>query len=125
MRMFNADLGRVDRIEDRLGGVVGQNDQSVGHDGLMRRRGRCGRRVFVLDAMQLGIDAAEGHQFVVGAFLDHHAVLQHDDLVGVAQRAQAVRDHDHGAALHQPLQALDHQALGLGVEGGAWVRPGS
>src|SRR5262245_6854451 len=76
-------------------------------------RGR-GRRD--LDTVQIGVDPAEGDELVVLALLGHDAALEHDDLVGVADGAQAVRDGDHGAALHEPLERLHHGLLRLGVE---------
>ena len=39
--------------------------------------------------------------------------------MGVADRAQPVRDRDHGTALHQPLERLHHEFLGFGVERGS------
>ena len=47
---------------------------------------------------ELGIDAAAGDQgFVIAAFHDH-AVIQHDDLVGIDDGGEAMRDDDGGAA---------------------------
>src|SRR5262252_10781421 len=48
---------------------------------------------------------------VVGAALDDLAVLHHDDLVGVANRAEAVRDDDAGAAA-APQAVVDVQLGG-------------
>src|SRR5258708_9220871 len=42
------------------------------------------------------VAAAGGHQLVVGAELDHSAVLEHADAVGVAHRREAMRDQDGG-----------------------------
>jgi hypothetical protein len=55
----------------------------------------------------------------VGTLLDNYAVLDHHDLVGIAQRAQAVSDRNDGAALHQPLKSLDDEFFGLGVQRGS------
>ena len=53
---------------------------------------------------------------IVAAVLSHDAVLDDDDLVGVAQRAEPMGDSDDGAAGDQPLQGFDHQVFGLGVQ---------
>src|SRR5882762_10884262 len=74
------------------------------------------RDSFHLDAIQVGIDAAGGQQFVVGALLRDTAILQDDDLVGIADGAQAVSNGDDGAPLHEAFERLHHQPLRLGVE---------
>ena len=50
------------------------------------------------------------------AALDDAAVVEDDDLVGVAHRGEAVRDRDHRPALREPLERGLHRALGLRVE---------
>ena len=50
------------------------------------------------------------------AALDDFAMVDHEDLVGRADRAQAVRDHEAGAAFHQPQQGLLDVLLGPGVD---------
>ena len=50
------------------------------------------------------------------ADLGDPAALQHDQPVGLAQRAQAVGDGDRGAALDQVVERLLDLALGLGVD---------
>ena len=75
-----------------------------------------------LDAIKLGIKPATRHQLVVGAFLGDHAVFENEDFVGIPDCAQPVRDGDHGAPLHEPLQSVDHQFFRLGVErGGGFI----
>src|SRR5467141_1973904 len=69
-----------------------------------------------LDAVQAGIDAAGGQQFVVGALLRDTTILQDDDLVGIADGAQAVSNGDDGAPLHEAFERLHHQPLRLGIE---------
>src|SRR6267143_1154940 len=64
-----------------------------------------------LDAVQAGIDAAGGQQFVVGALLRDTTILQDDDLVGIADGAQAVSNGDDGAPLHEAFERLHHQPL--------------
>src|SRR6185437_14125749 len=51
--------------------------------------------------VQLGVDAVECQQLLLSAVFDHHAVLDDDDLVRIAQRAEAMGDCEDRAALHQ------------------------
>ncbi len=71
-----------------------------------------------LDAVKFGVDFVACDQFVVGAFLGDKAAFEHDDLVGVADRAEAVRDGDDGAAFHQAFERFHDDLLRLGVERG-------
>ena len=54
----------------------------------------------------------------MGAALDDASVVEHEDLIGVADRGQAVRDRDRGAPPGQLVERKLHGALGLGVERG-------
>ena len=48
--------------------------------------------------------------------LDDAALIEHADQVGLLHRRQPVRDHQHGAALHQAFERQLHLGLGLAVE---------
>ena len=61
--------------------------------------------------------AAEGEQFVVGAALDDLAVVQDEDLVGVADGGEPVRDGDRGASCRHGVDGFLDGLLGLRVEG--------
>ena len=50
------------------------------------------------------------------ARLDDAAVVEHDDLVGVADGREPVRDRDRRPSLGEPVERLLHEPLGLGVE---------
>ena len=52
----------------------------------------------------------------MGALLDDEAVVQDDDPAGLADRRQAVRDDDRGAAGEQAAQALLDRRLGVEVD---------
>ena len=52
----------------------------------------------------------------MAAGLDDAAVVEHDDLVGVAHGREPVRDRDRRPALREPVERLLHEPLGLGVE---------
>ena len=69
-----------------------------------------------LEIVQPPIEPAGAVELVVGASLHDPALVQHDDLVGVAHGGEAVGDHQHGALAHQPVDRLLHQPLGFGVE---------
>ena len=71
-----------------------------------------------LQAIERGIAAALGEQFVVAARLDHFAGLDHQDAVGVHDGRKPVRDHDGGAALAQFRDRLLHVIFGFGIERG-------
>ena len=51
-----------------------------------------------LGAVELGVEPAGGEQLVVAAPLDDAAVVDDEDLVGLAHRRQPVGDHERGAA---------------------------
>ena len=53
----------------------------------------------LLQVGQLGIEAAAGAQFGVGALLDQLAALEHQDPVSRLHGGQSVGDHNRGAAL--------------------------
>ena len=55
----------------------------------------------------------------MGAALHDLAFLQHHDLVGVADGAKAVRDHDRGAVLHHLVDRILHEAFAFRVERGS------
>ena len=52
----------------------------------------------------------------MGAALDDSALVEDDDLVGVADRGQPVGDRERGPSLGQPLELGLHGVLGLGVK---------
>src|SRR5213594_3139241 len=52
------------------------------------------------------------------AALDNLAVTQDEDLVGVTNRAESMRDDEAGAVGHQSLQGFLDQPLGGGIDAG-------
>src|SRR6202048_3302553 len=60
-------------------------------------------RPLKLEMVQLRVDPVERQQLLMGAVFGHHAILDDDDPIGVAQSAQTMGDGDDGAARHQPL----------------------
>ena len=84
-----------------------------------------------LDAVELGVLAAAGHQVFVGADFDQVGAVEDDDDAGHAHGAEAVRDQDRDAAeivwrgaiavartVRRGGVALEQGVLGLGVERG-------
>src|ERR1017187_3344475 len=60
--------------------------------------------VIKLSTMKIGVDSVPGHQLVMVPRFGDHARAHYNDLVGIANGAQAVRDGDYGTALHQSLK---------------------
>ena len=56
-----------------------------------------------LQIVQAAIGAGMGHQPLVRAFVGDHAVLQHEDAVGLAHGREPVRNDKHRASGHQVL----------------------
>ncbi len=71
-----------------------------------------------LGSVQLGVQAAGGQQGVVGAPLHDPAGVDDEDLIGVADRREAMRDHERGATGERGAQRVLHRELGFGVEVG-------
>ena len=67
-------------------------------------------------AQQLGVAPAELDELLVAATLDDLTRVEHEDLVGVADRRQAVGDRDRRASARELVQRLLHGALGLVVK---------
>src|SRR5690606_7616931 len=70
----------------------------------------------LLQRVQACVRAAAGEQRVVRAALDDPAGVHHEDLRGVDDRAQAMRDHECRAAGEQAVERLLDEPLALGVE---------
>jgi len=70
-----------------------------------------------LRLIELTIHTAALEQLVVCTLLGNHAVLDHQDAVGLQNRGQAVRDDDVGAPAHKVLQRVLNGVFGDGVQG--------
>ena len=62
------------------------------------------------------VAAAKGHQFVMRAELDHPAVLEHADAIGMANGGEAMRDQDGGAMARGGEQAIENLRFATHVE---------
>src|SRR6187551_2796359 len=60
--------------------------------------------------------AAESKELVMRPALHDAAVIEHEDLVGVANRREPVRDRNRRAVLGEAVEGLLHRALRLRVE---------
>mmetsp|Transcript_111984 Transcript_111984/g.194430 ORF Transcript_111984/g.194430 Transcript_111984/m.194430 type:complete len:252 (+) Transcript_111984:1161-1916(+) len=69
-----------------------------------------------LVADQAGIHAPPLQKLIVRALLDDHPVPHAYNLVGVADGAQPVRDHQRGPPFGDPLQCGLHQSLVFGIQ---------
>ena len=74
------------------------------------------RRIAELQVVQRRILAVARQQFGMGTALDDMTLVEHDNLIGVFDGRQAMRDHDRGAILHQPRQRILDQALGFRIQ---------
>src|ERR1700724_3549177 len=66
-------------------------------------------------AVEPPVAALRLEQLIVRPVLDHATVLEDEDPAGVADRREAVGDHDRGAAGDESPQTLLDQALGVDV----------
>src|SRR2546428_11479433 len=73
-------------------------------------------REFLVARDERGVAAAEVEQLLVRTALDEAAAVEDDDLVGVADGREAVRDRDRRPSLSQPVERVLHGPLGLRVE---------
>ena len=53
---------------------------------------------------------------LVAADLDDPFVLNHDDAIGMRDRAEPIGDHETGAIFHQGVKAGLNRSLAFGVE---------
>src|SRR2546426_8037869 len=95
-------------IDDRAGGSGPMARSRSGEDVI-----RCALLlVRDVEALRLQIEhgpiaPAERHQLVVRAELDHPAVLEHADPIGVADGGKTMRDQDGGAMARRSEQAIE------------------
>src|SRR5258708_4716250 len=67
-----------------------------------RAKSRQGRELGPqLEMIKLLVQTGAGEQVAVRSALPEHAVMQHQNLVGMLHRREPVRDHDAGAPAHQ------------------------
>ena len=67
--------------------------------------------------MQQRVGAVRSRQQLgMAALFQHTALVEHDDVVRVLDRGQAMRDHQRGAVLHQSLHGFLDQALRFGIQ---------
>ena len=69
-----------------------------------------------LEVVQAAVQATRAEQLVVCAALDDPAGVEHDDLVRVPHGGEPVRDDQHRAVRHQPVDRLLDQPLRLRVQ---------
>ena len=72
-------------------------------------------------AVQVGVVAFAREQFVMGTALSDVAVAEDDDLVGVLDGGDAVRNQNCGAALHHGAEAGEDALFGLSVHSGKGI----
>ena len=65
---------------------------------------------------KLAVDLAALHQHIMRPDIDHLAFVEHENVVALGQRGQAVGDDHHRAAMRDALNIGVHQCLGLRIE---------
>ena len=70
-----------------------------------------------LHLVHLGVGAVLSEERLVVADLGHAAELQADDLVGVLDGLEPVRDYEGRAPLHQPVHRAVDEVLAFRVHG--------
>jgi hypothetical protein len=77
----------------------------------------CSRRLLDELAVKVGVFPAGGDELAVCAALDDPAVVDHEDAIGLLDRAQAVRDDEGRSTLEQALERLLHDHFGGRIDG--------
>ena len=67
---------------------------------------------------EFGVAATEGEEFVVASAFNDPAVFEDEDLVGVADRGEAVSDDEAGALDHEAVEGFLDEAFRLGIDAG-------
>src|SRR5512144_1210092 len=68
--------------------------------------------------MEAMIMASAREQRTMGPVLHHAAAVEHEDLIGMRDRRQPMRDDEHRSASEQSVDRLLDETLGLRVERG-------
>src|SRR4051794_13909422 len=71
----------------------------------------------VLVVVEAGVEVGGLEELVVVAGFGDVAVLEDDDLVGVADGGEAVGDDEGGAAGHEVVEGVEEESLAFAVEG--------
>ena len=61
------------------------------------------------------------HQLIMRSEFDDPAGFEHRDLIRVANCAQAMRDDQRRAALHQPPHGFENRLFGNGIQRRGWL----
>src|ERR1700722_14011809 len=75
-------------------------------------------RDFELSTVQPRVNSVQSDQLIMSAVLRDYACGNDDDLVGVANRGEAMRNRGYTTPVHQALERVNDQFLRLGVECG-------
>ena len=69
-----------------------------------------------LTHVEVMVEALTGQQFIVRTLFDNFAVIDHQHLIGVADRAEAVGDDKAGASLHEAQERLLDARFGACID---------
>src|SRR5262249_28670000 len=77
----------------------------------------------ILDPRQLRVQPIFVEQLFVCAALDDFSMAEHEDLIGISNRAETMRDDKAGAPGHEPFQSfLDQTLSGCIDAGGGFIQ---
>src|SRR5277367_4089000 len=65
-----------------------------------------------------GVKSVAGQQLAVGAALNDHALIEHEDLIGTNDSREPVRDDQRRAVSRYAVERVLNVAFGVGVERG-------
>src|SRR5205823_3788525 len=92
----------------RSSSISWRAESAVCQDGKIRAsrsgEGRARLSVTELGLEQARVEPAPLEQLLVRALLDEPPAVENEDRVGLQNRRETVRDHDAGAASHDPLE---------------------
>src|SRR5439155_16253885 len=69
-------------------------------------------------AVEVGVVAVDGQQFVMSAELDDAAAVKDGDAIGIANSRNPVGNEDGGASLHYVTEMIQDFVFGLRVHAG-------
>src|SRR5262249_6126069 len=70
-----------------------------------------------LHVVELPVQAAAAQQLRLRALFHQPALIYDQDLIGTADRGEAVGDQESGPAQHQAIQGIEDYHFGLGIDG--------
>src|SRR6266498_4608750 len=109
---FTTTSSQMPRIE-RIAGTIGKSSLTAFRT-MVKPESMSAPKLHIVEA---AVQSPRREQRVVRAALDDPPVGEHHDEVRVSHGGEPMRDDQHGAVRHQPVDRLLDEALGLHVQG--------